>query len=798
MFEYARIYHFYNLLLVRIIRLFVFIFLILFSIIQIATLYAISILFEPINILSQNIPLFFLSIFLMFEIFLRFKIARASPPLSLKDNQTKKIFDSFTLEALSIFVTSKSTKNIIKSLLNKSQVKFILQKGDFEEKDIKPLEIPKESLAKYAFETAKNLNGKFVTTMDLITSYLLLTEYQTNLLFNKKLKKEELVNILFWARNSFKSEEEIKPIRFEFWGEGIGESWVYGWTVETQKYMVDIASEALAKKPLLIGREQEYKKVVEALSNYKSVVLVGEPGSGKNTLVESLVFESFMGNLRGNLYHKRFYQLLVDTLLAGTQNQGELQERLDDVIAEISHSINIIIYIPNFESIMGSSTFNTDLSGVLIPYLQKGKIQFIASVTPSSYKRFIEPKHTLTNLLTSVHFEEPDKKDALQMLFMKTPAIEAKHKVSISYKGVLTANDFSSKYLPNTVMPGRGVTLLEDTANKVVLSGRKIVEEEDVISEIEEKTKVAIGKPKEKEKSLLLHLEDELHKYIINQKEAVFEISEALRRLRAGLTTKEKPISFLFLGPTGVGKTETAKALSKVYFGQESQMVRFDMSEFGESGSVNRFLGEEGEGLTDMVFDHPFSLVLLDEFEKSNPKIIDLFLQVLDDGRLTDIKGKTISFVDTIIIATSNAASEYIREEVNKGTQIDKNFQKNLLNFLQEKGIFRPEMLNRFDGVIVFKPLGEKEVGQIIKLLLKELSDKLLEKDIMVNFDQKIIEKISKEGFDEEFGARPLRRFIQDSIEDQIAKMLLKDEIKRGDKINLSVDGAGNFQIIKI
>jgi ATP-dependent Clp protease ATP-binding subunit ClpC len=347
------------------------------------------------------------------------------------------------------------------------------------------------------------------------------------------------------------------------------------------------------------------------------------------------------------------------------------------------------------------------------------------------------------------------------------------------------------------------VTLLDDTANADKIYGKQMVEEEDILNQIEKKIKVAVGEPKQAERTLLLNLEKEIHKRVVGQETAVFAISEAIRRLRTGLSTSGKPISFLFLGPTGIGKTETAKALADVYFGQSARMIRLDMSEFvGEEG-IKRLLGSgPGEGdekgqLTETIYDNPNSLVLLDEFEKADPQILDLFLQVLDDGRLTDNKGKTVSFENCIIIATSNAASEYIREEVENGITVDKAFQQGLVDFLERKGMFKPELLNRFDDIITFKPLTQVEITEIVKLMLISVSKELTAKDITVYFDETIIAKIVSEGFDKDFGARPLRRFIQDKIEDTIAQQILKDEIKRGDKIQVSVDPQGQIVLLR-
>jgi ATP-dependent Clp protease ATP-binding subunit ClpC len=683
-------------------------------------------------------------------------------------------------------IYSKPTLKIIKELLLRADVEFILQKAEIDASEIQLIDISRETLL-------RDINNGI--PLDIFKTYLLLTEEKTKLLFNKKLKIEDLKNIVSWAKSVF-PQEKI-PFRVDFWGEGIGESWTSGWTLETSKYMIDITSYAVNKNPMIFGRENEYTETIEALTRNKSCLLIGEPGSGRGSFVSALAYDSFVGNLKGSLHHQRFFELLADSLLAGSQNQGDLEERIKDVITEISHAGNVIVYIPNFENILGSSTFNTDLSGALIPYLQRGIIRIIANITPISYKKFIEPKHTFSNIFESVKFEEPSNDIVFQMLLRKSLETEKNNKIAISYRAIVAVLNFANKYLQDRVMPGAGVALLEDVVGAVSLKGKKSLEEQDVIDKVEEKTKISVGAPKEKEKELLLHLEEEFHKKIIGQNEAVFEVSEALRRLRSGLSNSKKPISFLFLGPTGVGKTATAKALSNIYYKGENRMIRFDMSEYSTEDSVKHLLGGNADvkGLTDVVFENPFSLVLLDEFEKSNSKIIDLFLQVLDDGRLTDNAGRTVSFTDTIIIATSNAASEYIREEVEKGTTIDKTFQKKLLEFLQEKGIFRPELLNRFDGIIVFEPLKKEEITQIIKLMLSELRKKMEEKDIDVDFDEKIIEKISQEGFDQEFGARPLKRFIQDNIEDLIAQKILKDEIKRGDKLSLTVDSSNNLQL---
>lgn len=745
------------------------------------------------NKVFPSLPIFLTSLYLILEVFIFFKIGRIMPKITVSENDGKNILESLTIRCLGIW-SHKNINQILKGLLKTKSVNFILGKINALPNEIKRLDVSKEEILKEAFEIAKTINVKYITTSDIFVAYLLLTEDKTKFLFNKKIKKEEILHILYWSHVYYSQFEETKPFRINFWGKGIAEDWVSGWTLETKKYTIDITAEVIGKTPMFLGRAKEYKESIEGLLRNKSLILAGDPGSGKKSLVESLAFESFIGNLQGNLYHKRFLQLMVDSLLAGANDQGELEKRLNAIITEVAHAKDVILYIPNFENVLGSSTFKLDLSGILTPYIEKGMIRIIATATLGSYKKFVEPKTTLLNSFEIVKLEEPLPQVALEMLFEKATEIEKYKRISLNYRAIIAALNYASKYSKDKVLPGSSVNLLEDSIGAVLIAGKRVLEEEDVISQVERKTAIAVGQPKEAEKKLLLNMENEIHKRVIDQKEAVSAIAEAIRRIRSGLANKEKPISFLFLGPTGVGKTETAKALAAVYFKSEDRMIRLDMSEYQDNEGIKRLLGSApGEGdekgeLTEKIYDNPFSLVLLDEFEKANPKIMDLFLQVLDDGRLTDNKGKTVSFSDSIIIATSNAASEFIREKINKGQIIDKKFQEELYEFLQVKGILKPELLNRFDEVIVFKPLGEKEVIEIVKLILKDVSRKLDEQGITINFEDQVVEKIAKEGFDKDFGARPLRRFVQDSIEDSISKTILKGEVKRGNKIIVNID----------
>lgn len=792
--QYAKILAIYRSALFRTLRLLVFI------------LLAIVIFSDLTAGIVPRLSLFLMTIFFMVETFVSFKVAHTHPQAKVSETTRENFDTAFSMQLVFADISSQTSDSLLKELLRFPQCSFIIEKIGASKDEIKPIGLEKKILFEKAYDIALSLKAVYITTMDVMVSYLLLSEPQTKLLFNHKVTEKELMDILHWASITYPEEETVKKIRISYSGNGFADSLVSGWTPETQKYTSNFSFDT-QKRQYIFGREQEYQKMCEALlgNTNNNILLVGNVGSGKETLVKALANDSYNGKLPSVLSNRRIFELMIGPLIAGMTDRGALETRLQSVIAEVSHSGDVIMYIPEFQNILGSASYSLDLSGALLPYLRDGKVPIIATITKGEYKAYVEGS-PIKQVFQIIELKEPDMRTAVQMLMQKALEIEKKYRVIITYDSLKSAVMYADRYLVDTSLPGSAARLLEDVANSKAaskLSFKRAKEifvlPEDIVQLVENKANVRLSEPKAEEKQVLLHLEDRLHERVIDQVQAITAISEAMRRVRTGLTSGTKPVSFLFLGPTGVGKTETAKALSELTFGGEDRMLRFDMSEYaGEEGLIRLLGAPPGQGqergeLTEKIREQPSSLVLLDEFEKANPQILNLFLQVLEDGRLTDNKGQTVSFLNAIIIATSNAGSEIIRQAVTSGKPLDKAFHAQLLDQLQKSGIFRPELLNRFDDIITFSPLGGKELAQITNLLLKGLVKRLKDQDIDVSFDEKVIEKISREGSDEQFGARPLRRYIQDNIEDKLAQMKLSDNIKRGSIVRFTVDAGNNL-----
>lgn len=779
----------------------------------------------PILLISQredfsNVKkiLFFYFLLLVHEAYLHAKIYKHKPKKGVMD-EVKDIEFIMDLKSRLVFNHNKSSYKIIKNTPHKiHEIIFIIKKigGLFR---LDNVDVYKEELLKEAREIVRSVGGRYITGLDMFVSYLILSDDKTQFLDKHNLTKNDLINILYWARNKYNLDRK-HTFTVSFKGLGAFDWLAYGWDYEIKKYTQDLTLATLSEKspPTAVGRKDEYEQFLIALSrgDKANVLLVGEPGTGRSSLVKFFAYYSHIGWVPRGLAHKRIYKLLIDQLLAGVNSQGELEERLNLMLQDVAHSGNVMLFIPNLENVLGAGGFNFDLSGVLYEYLKENNIQIIATTTENMYKTVIDQKVAFRDQFELIRLEEPNPETALFMLFEKTTHIEDKFGVRLTYEAIKEAVDLSSSYIPDKYLPGKAIDLLESVSSAVrllpsrtgpqgglSLFGRKIptVTKNDVIAFVEQQTKIVLDEPGAAEKELLMNFEKKIHETFVAQEEAVKLVASTFRRLRTGFVNNKRPISvFLFMGPTGTGKTALAKVISQIYFKDVDAMIRFDMSEFQTQEQIERLLGPRpGMGyiantLVDQVHDHPFSVILLDEFEKAHPQILDLFLQVFDDGRLTDNAGRTISFVNTIIIATTNAGSEMIREETQKGVRVS-DMKDQLVDYLMRAHLFRPELINRFDEVVVFSPLTQQDIVQISKLMIEESLKRLEERHMYITFDQRVVDKVAREGYDPEFGGRNIRRYIEENLESFISDKILTNEISRTIRVNLSVDDTGRFII---
>jgi ATP-dependent Clp protease ATP-binding subunit ClpC len=544
-----------------------------------------------------------------------------------------------------------------------------------------------------------------------------------------------------------------------------------------------------------VGREKEIEAIWEQIEGGRNgLLLVGPPGVGKNTIIHGLAELMVEENVPKILYDKRLLKIDIARLVSGASPE-EAQERLLVILDEVVRARNIVLYFDNIENITGISSGeggSLDLSEVLINALEKYNIYCFASATLENYRQFIESS-PLGQAMVKIDIGEPDINKAIQIAESKVGFLEGKHKVYFFYSAIDEAVRLADKFLHEKYLPLKAIEIMEIAAARI--SKRKennLISESDIREVLSEITHIPITVVGAGESAKLLNLEKLIHERMVGQEEAVDMVAASLRRARAEMREGKKPIaSFLFLGPTGVGKTELAKTLASVYFGAEDIMVRVDMSEYQHPDSIKKMIGDPSAKtagfLTEAVRRSPFSLILLDEFEKAHPDILNLFLQVMDDGRLTDGSGRTADFTNSMIIATSNAGALFIQESVRAKMPIEY-IKKSLIEDFLNKAM-RPELINRFDGIVVFKPLSQGDVVSIAKILLKKIGKMLDRKGINLRCEEEGIIKLAQEGFDPQFGARPLRRILQDKIENVIANKILAGELKRRDTIVINSKG---------
>lgn len=734
------------------------------------------------------LPVYF--ILLLQEFFIHFKLEN-SPPQRTVHDAVRHIIETVDYKTRAHLERLPNVEDVMGDLLHTSEVKYLnrLLGHSYKRGDVA---LDEEKVLLKAAQLTKTVGGKNIHGVDIYSAYLLLEDEIDKSLFQSEISENDIIVVLSWVRRQYFIDMP-KHHGLHFTGSGVFDFFVYGWSAELVQYAQDFTREVLSSKQILtIGRMREYDLLVTALSKSSSsnAMLIGDSGVGKTALVRELVVDSNSGILPKSVSNKLIFKLYPERILAGIDNEGDLEARIVSLFSELFHAGNIIVYIPNIENIFGGGGLNVDFSGALVEYLKSNKIKIIGSTTKEAYKTYIYPKTEIKELFDEIEIDEPDSETVLFMLLEKTKEIERINGVVITYSAIREARKLSSSYVNDgTGLPGRAVRLLEDVVSYCLTHGIKQIDKQSVIDFIETKTQIVLSEPTEEEANELMHLEEEIHKRVIAQDEAVKAISDAMRRVRSGIKDENKPIaSFLFLGPTGVGKTEAAKALAKSYFGEENKMIRLDMSEYQSADSVDRLLGSSGnqETLADKVSANPFSEILLDEFEKADPSILNLFLQILDEGRLTDNLGRTVSFNNTIIIATSNAGSEFIREMFKGG--VSANIKDKLIEKLLQSGNFKPELLNRFDDVIVFHPLTQQEASQISKIFLEEIIVRAKEKQIILSYDQDVCEYIAKNAYSVEFGARNIRRFIEQSVENQLSKLILSHDLISGEQARIVIE----------
>lgn len=604
---------------------------------------------------------------------------------------------------------------------------------------------------------------------------------------------------------------------------------------------------------LVIGRDKEIQRVIQILNrrSKNNPCLIGEPGVGKTAIAQGLAIKIANQNVPAKLLNKEVYLLDMTSVIAGTQFRGQFESRMKGIIDECKEYGNIILVIDEIHNIIGAGDgeHSMNAANILKPSLSNGEIQLIGTTTLTEYRKYIEKDTALERRFQQVLVEEPNIDDSIHILEGIKKYYEEYHKVKISTDVIKQTVIMSEKYIHDRFLPDKAIDILDEACSRINLENKdlyqlemlkqelknvqaqkeevaqadttedyqkaadlktkecKLIEEidkinkkmkprnltiQDIATVIESWTKIPVKKITEAETQKLLNLETNLHKRVIGQEEAVNAVSRAIRRNRAGLQNEKRPPSFIFVGPTGVGKTELAKSLAYEMFGSEDSIIRIDMSEYMESHSTSKLIGappgyvgyDDAGQLTEKVKRKPYSIILLDEIEKAHPDVFNILLQVLDDGKLTDSQGNTVSFANTIIIMTSNAGSNLNTNSIGFGKQtVDKNKIEDCL-----KDVFRPEFLNRIDEIIVFNSLNKDELLQIVDLMLKDTIKALKAKDISFEISDSAKQFILDKGTNIKFGARPLRRAIQRYLEDEISEKILKGELTNGQtiKINLS------------
>ena len=580
------------------------------------------------------------------------------------------------------------------------------------------------------------------------------------------------------------SRENLGKVR------GIGSDWSYGGAYILERYVRDIKTtavfSALTSDSSYADEKIEQIETILARAKEANVILVGEHGVGKIDILVQLGQKIQKGEAVSAIEGYRLVVFDTASFIASNDSKAEFEETFLKMLGQAVEAGNIIIVIENIAKFFSSAeALGSDAADLMNKYLTSPSLHVIATSDPVSFHQYIETKPQLAQRFETIHIENPDFSSTLRVLQDIAIKYEKKNKVTFTFPAIQAIVEGADQYITEGVMPDKAVDLLVEISPVAKQKKVTLINKNFVFDYISGKTGIPMGPIMEEERDKLLNLEDILHKRIIGQHSAVKAISNAMRRARAGVQTKKRPMgSFLFLGSTGVGKTETAKALAAVFFGDENKMLRIDMTEFSGEDGLSKLIGEGGASgkLSNMLREHPYGVLLLDEFEKSSTAVHDLFLQIIDEGMFSDARGGRVSARNMIIIATSNAGSKLIWDILKRRENLaDK--KDEIIDTIIHEGIFKPELINRFDGVIIFEPLTLDQREKIARLMLEELKERIKKKGYELVIDEALISILTTKGYNTQFGARPMRRVMQDTVEEKIAEKIIAGNIQQGEKI---------------
>src|SRR3989344_2554408 len=690
----------------------------------------------------------------------------------------------------------KNKQEVVGAMMESEFGNFFLMRTDINKEEFLKKcsallgELDLGQLAAEAANSALRRGHRLMEPSDFLAAFSVCDKTFAGILLSWSLAEKDLDFIYHW----FDTAREHRPKTFlEALADspGIGKTLAYGYTplLDTHSRSINITS-GDAEALHIVAHKKEISELGEALAKAElsNVLLVGEEGIGKMTIVKGFVWRVSHGKSLPALNYRRVLRLQIESIMSEKSKTGSASAALSKIFKEAERAGNVILVIEDIELYLESGT-ETTISEALLPFLRSPLIKIIGLTTPKGYSKSIGDKSQLKLLFNEVRIEEPGEETVIEILENISLAEEKKTGARILYSTVKKIYELALHYISGVPFPEKAVNLLHQTLVFASESRARFVTPDMAEHILERKFGVELGEAGEAEKNILVNLENLLHESVINQETGIKAIADGLRRKRAGISAQSRPAgTFLFLGPTGIGKTETAKALAKVYFGSADRVIRLDMSEYQNPQDMARLIGSAEANqpgyLSEKIRPQPFSLILLDEIEKAHPNILNLFLQILDEGAAKDAHSNRMDFTSAFIISTSTAGSEFIRESIKAGLSYEE-LQKKLLDVVLERGIFRPEFVNRFDGIIIYTPLTHEHVRAVAVLMLKDLAKRIEDDGYQFSWTDAALDALANAGYSEAFGAREMRRVIQEKVESKLAKDILNGKYQKGGTIAL-------------